>query len=263
MTIQAAAAPLAQRVSYAATVRGYTVGGTSAFAARALLEQVVSQTATNAGGRIPVVDTVLTWPTTLSAAVGGGPGYVLTIVLALLCPLGGPVWAGIVPLSVSSRGARAAASAIRRHTAGRVAIPGSRHVPARLACQPGFMRTSVLIVDDSPAFGDVAKRVLERGQDRLDVVAVATTIDQAMAYVASLRPHIVLADIHLGDESGFDLVDRVAAAVPHSPPVVLMSTHSESEFADLVEASAAKGFVPKVRLSAEAVLACVGDRPSS
>ena len=63
---------------------------------------------------------------------------------------------------------------------------------------------------------------------------------------------MTIADIHLGDESGFELAERLCSE-PTSPAVILTSTHSEQEFADMIAVSAAIGFVPKVELSPEAM----------
>ena len=118
------------------------------------------------------------------------------------------------------------------------------------------MDMRVLIVDDSAPFRDVARALLERGG--LNVVGVASTGRDALAKVDELDPQIVLLDIHLGEESGFDVARRIIASPREShPAMVLMSTHAETEFADLIAASPVAGFLPKEKLSAEAVLARV------
>jgi hypothetical protein len=62
----------------------------------------------------------------------------------------------------------------------------------------------------------------------------------------------VLIDIDLGEESGFALARSLGdgasrASVPH---MILISTHDEGEYADLIEASPAVGFLAKTDLSA-------------
>jgi DNA-binding NarL/FixJ family response regulator len=69
-----------------------------------------------------------------------------------------------------------------------------------------------------------------------------------------LRPEVVLADIALGGESGFDLARRLAGYHRGGgPAVILISTHAGADFADLIAESPAAGFVPKPELSAEAI----------
>jgi DNA-binding NarL/FixJ family response regulator len=59
-------------------------------------------------------------------------------------------------------------------------------------------------------------------------------------------------DIDLGDESGFELARRFESnGVPS--PIVLISTHDEQDYADLIAASPAVGFLPKSALAADAI----------
>ena len=114
------------------------------------------------------------------------------------------------------------------------------------------MSLRVLIVDDSPVFLDAARRLLER--EGLSVVGAASTSAMAIDATARLRPD-VLVDIMLGQESGIDLARRlVERSVGGAPAVViLISTESEDDFSELIEASPASGFVHKSQLSAAAI----------
>jgi len=108
-----------------------------------------------------------------------------------------------------------------------------------------------LIVDDSASFLEAAKNLLER--EGLDVVGVASTGADAVRLVEALDPDVALVDIVLGSESGFDLSRRLADADGHLA-VILISTHGEADFADLIADTPAVGFLPKAELSAAAVL---------
>ena len=108
------------------------------------------------------------------------------------------------------------------------------------------MQIRCLIVDDNQRFLDVARLLLER--EGVTVVGVATTSAEALRLDTELRPDVVLVDIRLGDESGFELARRLSATV------ILISTHTQSEYAEQIAASPAAGFIPKARLSASAVL---------
>jgi DNA-binding NarL/FixJ family response regulator len=107
-----------------------------------------------------------------------------------------------------------------------------------------------VIVDDNPGFLDAAANFL--GHQSITVVGMAGTIAEALSRIAELRPDVTVVDINLGGESGFDLADRLAGG-PVSSPVILTSTHSEQEFAEMIAASSALGFVPKAELSADAI----------
>jgi DNA-binding NarL/FixJ family response regulator len=115
------------------------------------------------------------------------------------------------------------------------------------------MSARVMIVDDSEWFLKAARVLLER--EGLAVVGVASTTMDAIARAEELRPDVVLVDITLAQESGFDLARRFAE---HDrcgrPAVILISTHAQEDFADLIEGCPATAFLPKSALSADAVL---------
>jgi DNA-binding NarL/FixJ family response regulator len=114
------------------------------------------------------------------------------------------------------------------------------------------MAMRVLIVDDSRSFVEAARVLLER-QGVLVVGAASTTVE-ALSREAELRPEVVLVDITLGAESGFDLARRLGEnGRDGRMKVILISTRAESDFADLIAESSASGFVSKSELSAEAI----------
>ena len=112
-----------------------------------------------------------------------------------------------------------------------------------------------LIVDDSTRFLTSASALLE--SQGIEIVGTATNGEQALELAASLRPDVVLVDVVLGDESGIELADLLIARVP-SMVVVLVSSHDREDFGDLIERSAAAGFIPKRGLSADAIASLFG-----
>ena len=117
-------------------------------------------------------------------------------------------------------------------------------------CDPEPMRC--LIVDDSPRFLDAARGLLER--QGVTVVGVASTSAEALQRTTELRPDVTLVDIDLGSESGLELARRLSGqAGPAPPPVILISTHAEQDYAELIAASPAIGFLSKTALSADAI----------
>jgi DNA-binding NarL/FixJ family response regulator len=110
-----------------------------------------------------------------------------------------------------------------------------------------------LIVDDNPTFIEVATRLLERGSG-ISIIGAASTIAEAIQRVEELRPDVTLVDVDLGDESGFTLARELHGPNSQTPPkVILISAHSERDFASLIAASPALGFVPKADLSPDAI----------
>jgi len=93
--------------------------------------------------------------------------------------------------------------------------------------------------------------VLE-GED-ITVAGVAGNGAEAVARARDLRPDVVLIDIRLNGESGFD-VARALAADGLTTALIMISTHPYVDFADMIAESPAVGFLPKAGLSAAAVL---------
>ena len=112
-----------------------------------------------------------------------------------------------------------------------------------------------LIVDDNEQFLAAARRLLEVGN--IGVTGVATGA-AAIRLAREQRPAIALVDVDLGDESGFDVAESLAA-LDDAPVVVLISTHAEHELSELVASSSAAGFLPKSQLDASALRAFLGD----
>jgi len=116
----------------------------------------------------------------------------------------------------------------------------------------GSVALRCLIVDDQPSFCEAARDLLE-GQG-LTVVGCASSAPEAVGRVRELRPEVVLVDIHLGADSGFDLARRLVQDLDgDTPRIILVSTHDEREFVKLIESSPAVGFIAKTELSAERI----------
>ena len=115
---------------------------------------------------------------------------------------------------------------------------------------PSKVSLRCLIVDDNALFLEGAADLLRR--EGLDVVGVASNSAQALQLASELQPDVTLVDIDMGDEDGLDVARQLSDISPYSN-VILISTHSEDDLAHLIAMSPALGFVPKTRLSAQAI----------
>jgi CheY-like chemotaxis protein len=117
------------------------------------------------------------------------------------------------------------------------------------------MAIRCLIVDDSPRFTQVAVELLE--EEGIDVLGVAAGSEEAMRLARDLRPDLALVDIDLGGESGLAVARRLCGGQNGglAEAVILISTHAEEQFAELIAASPAVGFLAKSELSADAIKA--------
>ena len=117
---------------------------------------------------------------------------------------------------------------------------------------------SVLIVDDNGLFLEAARDRLEQGGVR--VVGVAATSAEALQRAEELRPEVVLVDVMLGSESGFELARRLAYHRDDGTVVILISTYSAADYAGPIAVSPAAGFLPKQELSADAIRRIIDGR---
>ena len=110
-----------------------------------------------------------------------------------------------------------------------------------------------LIVDDNSSFREEMHGLLE--EQGIDVVGDAASGAEALQQIAELRPDVALIDIDLRGESGLALARQLhdGDVGNAGAKVILISTHDEREYADLIEASPAVGFLSKTELSAASI----------
>src|ERR1700733_2845588 len=115
------------------------------------------------------------------------------------------------------------------------------------------MAIRCLIVDDNQRFAQTARELLQ--EDGLDGLAGAGGGEEAVRLARKLRPDLALVDIDLDGESGLDVARRLRADEPGAlaDAVILISTHAQEEFAELIAASPAVGFIAKAELGADAI----------
>jgi DNA-binding NarL/FixJ family response regulator len=115
-----------------------------------------------------------------------------------------------------------------------------------------------LIVDDSAGFVDAARGLLEH--HGIMIVGVASTSAEALRCFEALRPDVTLVDVNLGNEDGFELAEQLNRSEwSAASPVILISTHSEDDFAYMIAASPAIGFLAKFALTPDAIRTLVDE----
>jgi DNA-binding NarL/FixJ family response regulator len=108
------------------------------------------------------------------------------------------------------------------------------------------MDRSILVVDDDPAFRELAGRFL--AEIGLRVAAQAGTAAAAMAMAREVRPDAALVDIDLPDGDGITLAGALAA-LPWRPRVVLTSVDPDAAAPEEVRRSGARAFLSKDKLA--------------
>ncbi len=101
----------------------------------------------------------------------------------------------------------------------------------------------VLIVDDHPALRRGLAEAIGRS-DAFEVAGEAETVSEAKAAVRTLQPDAAVVDLTLGDESGLELIKDLAAR-DKDLPILVLSMHDETLYAERALRAGAKGYVMK------------------
>lgn len=109
---------------------------------------------------------------------------------------------------------------------------------------PGAPRPRrVLLVDDHPIVRKGLRRLIENHAG-LEVCAEAEGVRGARDAIREHRPDVVVVDLSLKDGDGIELVKEVHAHHPGLPLLVL-SMHDESVYAERLLAAGASGYIMK------------------
>jgi DNA-binding NarL/FixJ family response regulator len=101
----------------------------------------------------------------------------------------------------------------------------------------------ILIVDDHPIFRKGIAMLLEHEPD-IVICGEAETAAQALGLVDQQDFDLVIADISLKDINGIELVKSLKALRPHLP-VLVLSMHDESLYAERALRAGARGYLMK------------------
>lgn len=114
-------------------------------------------------------------------------------------------------------------------------------------------RRRVLIVDDHPIVRHGLARMIEASPD-LSVCGEAENVADAKRAIRELSPEVVIVDLTLGQGDGLELVRDVRAQHPGLPMLVL-SMHEESIYAERLLAAGARGYIMKEAASEQLLIA--------
>lgn len=111
----------------------------------------------------------------------------------------------------------------------------------------------VLVVDDHTIFRSGVRRLLEDEPD-VRVTAEANQGAEALDFVRARAFDIVLLDINMEGRSGLEVLASMRA-VPHCPPVLMLSMYPEEQYALVAMQAGASGYLAKDAEPAEMVRA--------
>lgn len=101
----------------------------------------------------------------------------------------------------------------------------------------------ILIVDDHPVVRQGLKQLIDQ-EDGYCVCSEAADEDEALASIEEYDPDIVIVDLVLKSTSGLELIRSIRRFWP-SLPILVLSMHDESLYAERALRAGARGYVMK------------------
>lgn len=111
------------------------------------------------------------------------------------------------------------------------------------AADAAVKRSRVFIVDDHTMFREGLRQLIER-ESAMTVCGDAPDAAEALAGIRTAKPDVVIVDISLAGASGLDLIKSIKAEF-EDLPVLVVSMHDESLYAERALRAGAMGYVMK------------------
>ena len=105
----------------------------------------------------------------------------------------------------------------------------------------------VAVVDDHPLVREGTAALVGRAED-MEIAGVAASLDELRPILAGGTVDVLLLDLRLGTESGFDLLRSAHGPMP---AVVVVTSYDYPQYADAAMRLGAAGFVVKTAPTAE------------
>ncbi len=103
--------------------------------------------------------------------------------------------------------------------------------------------SKIIIVDDHPIVRQGLAALINQQED-MEVCAQAADGREAMEQIGKFKPDLVTIDLTLGDLGGLELIKNIKSRYPDLPMLVI-SIHDESLYAERVLRAGARGYIMK------------------
>ena len=104
-------------------------------------------------------------------------------------------------------------------------------------------KARILLVDDHAVVRFGIAQLINRQND-MEVCGEEEDASRALTAITTLKPDLVIADISLKDSSGLELMRNIKAQYP-GLPVLVVSVHDESVYAEIAFRAGALGYLMK------------------
>jgi DNA-binding NarL/FixJ family response regulator len=115
-------------------------------------------------------------------------------------------------------------------------------------------KKKIFLVDDHPLVREWLSNLIHQQAD-LTVCSETESAPAALSAITAAKPDLVIVDINLKNSSGIELIKDLKGSLPDLP-VLVLSMHDESLYAERVFRAGARGYVNK-RETAQKVIEAV------
>jgi YesN/AraC family two-component response regulator len=109
----------------------------------------------------------------------------------------------------------------------------------------------VIVADDEPEFREWLRSLMDNSED-FQLVGEAKTGNEAIYLIPSVKPDLVIADMYMPDPDGLE-VARYVQSHFSGIKAILVSAYEERVYERLAREEGALAFIPKARLSLDAL----------
>jgi DNA-binding NarL/FixJ family response regulator len=114
-------------------------------------------------------------------------------------------------------------------------------------------KKKVVVVDDHPLFRERLAQLINHDLD-MEVIGEAESAKDAIQLIRNISPDLAIVDITLKDSSGLELIKSIRA-LSIGMPVLVLSMHEESLYAERALRAGANGYITKHQTADEVLLA--------
>lgn len=112
-----------------------------------------------------------------------------------------------------------------------------------LAKKGSGQRRKVFLVDDHAVVRNGLAELINQAKD-LVICGEAASAEEALERIRTAKPDIAIVDLTLGEMSGLDLLKVLKVKIP-SLPILVLSMHEESFYAERCLRAGARGYIMK------------------
>ena len=86
---------------------------------------------------------------------------------------------------------------------------------------------TAILIDDDINLRNGMKALLERTAPEIQIIGEADSVETGVVLMKKTQPQVVFLDIHLGDGSGFDILEEVSKSLKINSQIVFITAHEQ------------------------------------